>query len=70
MSGADLVRAPPGTPHLVYISVVGADRIPIASRVDRAMLGYFGSKLAAEWMVADSGVRSRRCATWAPGRAL
>ena len=31
-------------PHLVYISVVGADRIPIESRVDRAMFGYFESK--------------------------
>jgi uncharacterized protein YbjT (DUF2867 family) len=42
--------------HLVYISVVGADRIPIVSRVDRAMFGYFGSKLAAEQVVADSGL--------------
>jgi uncharacterized protein YbjT (DUF2867 family) len=42
--------------HLVYISVVGADRIPIGSRVDRAMFGYFGSKLAAERIVADSGL--------------
>src|SRR3712207_3513931 len=41
-----LVRA--GVRHLVYISVVGADRIPVASGVDRAMFGYFGSKLAAE----------------------
>jgi hypothetical protein len=31
--------------HLVYISVVGADRIPIVSGVDRAMFGWFGSKL-------------------------
>jgi len=54
----NLVRAasPAGTRHLVYISVVGADRIPIVSRVDRAMFGYFGSKLAAERIVADSGV--------------
>jgi uncharacterized protein YbjT (DUF2867 family) len=43
-----------GAAHLVYISVVGADRIPIASGVDRAMFGYFGSKLAAERIVADS----------------
>jgi uncharacterized protein YbjT (DUF2867 family) len=43
-------------PHLVYISVVGADRIPIGSRVDRAMFGYFASKLAAEKMVEDSGL--------------
>jgi uncharacterized protein YbjT (DUF2867 family) len=40
----------------VYISVVGADRIPIGSRVDRAMFGYFVSKLAAERIVADSGL--------------
>jgi uncharacterized protein YbjT (DUF2867 family) len=45
-----------GAQHLVYISVVGADRIPISSRVDRAMFGYFGSKLAAERIVADSGL--------------
>jgi uncharacterized protein YbjT (DUF2867 family) len=45
-----------GAAHLVYISVVGADRIPIVSRVDRAMFGYFGSKLAAERIVADSGL--------------
>jgi uncharacterized protein YbjT (DUF2867 family) len=45
-----------GVVHLVYISVVGADRIPIVSRVDRAMFGYFGSKLAAEQVVADSGL--------------
>jgi uncharacterized protein YbjT (DUF2867 family) len=41
-------------PHLVYISVVGAKRIPIHSRVDRAMFGYFASKLAAEKVVEDS----------------
>ena len=45
-----------GTQHLVYISVVGADRIPLSSRVDRAMFGYFRSKLAAERIVADSGL--------------
>ncbi len=54
----NLVRAAvrAGTPHLVYISVVGADRIPVVSGVDRAMFGYFGSKLAAERVVADSGL--------------
>jgi uncharacterized protein YbjT (DUF2867 family) len=54
----NLVRAASraGTAHMVYISVVGADRIPIVSRVDRAMFGYFGSKLAAERIVADSGL--------------
>jgi uncharacterized protein YbjT (DUF2867 family) len=45
-----------GAPHLVYISVVGADRIPIASAVDRTMFGYFGSKLASERVVAESGL--------------
>ena len=54
----NLVRAASraGAAHLVYISVVGADRIPIGSRVDRAMFGYFESKLAAERIVADSGL--------------
>jgi uncharacterized protein YbjT (DUF2867 family) len=43
-------------PHLVYISVVGADRIPVASRVDRSMFSYFASKLAAERIVTGSGL--------------
>jgi len=42
--------------HLVYISVVGADRIPVISAVDRAMFGYFAAKLAAERAVAGSGL--------------
>lgn len=45
-----------GVQHLVFISVVGADRIPITSALDRAMFGYYGSKLAAEEAIADSGV--------------
>ena len=45
-----------GTRHLVYISVVGADRVPVVSGVDRAMFGYFASKLGAERVVAESGV--------------
>jgi uncharacterized protein YbjT (DUF2867 family) len=51
-----LVRAASraGARHLVYISVVGADRIPVPSGIDRAMFGYFGSKLAAERAVANS----------------
>jgi uncharacterized protein YbjT (DUF2867 family) len=54
----NLVRAASraGSPHLVYISVVGADRIPLVSGVDRAMFGYFGLKLATERVVADSGL--------------
>jgi uncharacterized protein YbjT (DUF2867 family) len=53
-----LVRAATraGVRHLVYISVVGADRIPVVSGIDRAMFGYFASKLAAERIVADSGL--------------
>ena len=55
---ANLVRAAAqaGTPHLVFISVVGADRIPIVSAADRMMFGYFGYKLAAERVVAESGL--------------
>jgi uncharacterized protein YbjT (DUF2867 family) len=58
VKAVNLVRAVSGAGarHLVYISVVGADRIPVVSGVDRAMFGYFGSKLAAERVVADSGV--------------
>ena len=54
----NLVRAASGVgaQHLVYISVVGADRIPVVSRVDRVMFGYFESKRAAERIVADSGL--------------
>jgi uncharacterized protein YbjT (DUF2867 family) len=55
---ANLVRAASsvGAPHVVYISVVGADRIPVDSAVDRAMFGYFASKRAAEMIVANSGL--------------
>jgi uncharacterized protein YbjT (DUF2867 family) len=54
----NLVRAASraGVRHLVHISVVGADRIPVVSGVDRAMFGYFASKLAAERVVAESGL--------------
>jgi len=53
-----LVRAAAraGARHLVFISVVGADRVPLAGAVDRAMFGYFGSKLDAERVVAGSGL--------------
>jgi uncharacterized protein YbjT (DUF2867 family) len=55
---AHLVRAAArtGVRHLVYISVVGADRMPIISRLDRAMFGYFASKRSAERAIAESGV--------------
>lgn len=45
-----------GHPHLVFISVVGADRVPVVSAADRAMFGYFRFKLAAERVVAESGL--------------
>jgi uncharacterized protein YbjT (DUF2867 family) len=51
---AAAVRA--GAKHVVFISVVGADRIPIASALDRTMFGYFASKRAAEREIEASGV--------------
>jgi uncharacterized protein YbjT (DUF2867 family) len=53
-----LVRAAArnGSPHLVYVSVVGADRVPVVSRVDRAMFGYFASKRDGERAVEESGL--------------
>ena len=39
------VRA--GTPHLVYISIVGVDRVP---------LGYYRAKLADERLIRESGL--------------
>jgi uncharacterized protein YbjT (DUF2867 family) len=43
-------------PHLVFISVVGADRVPVTGRVDRAAFGYYASKRGAEEVVAGSGL--------------
>ncbi|WP_446218689.1 SDR family oxidoreductase [Micromonospora sp. IBHARD004] len=45
-----------GRPHLVYISIVGVDRIPISSPIDRAMFGYYESKRLTERVVTDSGL--------------
>jgi uncharacterized protein YbjT (DUF2867 family) len=55
----NLVRAAAtraGAPHLVFISVVGAERVPVESAVDRALFGYFASKRAAERVVEDAGL--------------
>ena len=54
----NLVRAASrvGAPPLVYISVVGAERIPVVSGVDRNMFGYFAGKRAAEKVVEGSGL--------------
>ncbi len=43
-------------PHLVFISVVGAERIPISGRIDRMLFGYFEMKRKAEEVVAGSGL--------------
>jgi len=55
---SNLVRAASraGTPHIVYISVVGADRVPVVSGVDRTMFGFFASKRGAERAVEESGL--------------
>jgi uncharacterized protein YbjT (DUF2867 family) len=45
-----------GVRHLVYISVVGDDRVPIKGCLDRAMFGYFAEKLAAGRIVRESGI--------------
>ena len=45
-----------GVQHLVNISVVGADRVPVKSRIDRALFGYFASKRAAERVIESSGI--------------
>src|SRR5512133_1780915 len=42
--------------HIVLISVVGADRIPQVSAIDRALFGYFGMKLATERVIEQSGI--------------
>jgi uncharacterized protein YbjT (DUF2867 family) len=53
-----LVRAAAraGVRHIVYISVVGADRVPVVSGIDRAAFGYFASKYGGERVIAESGV--------------
>lgn len=42
----NLMAVMPGNVHLVYISIVGIDRIP---------LGYYRTKLASEKLIQDSG---------------
>jgi uncharacterized protein YbjT (DUF2867 family) len=45
-----------GRPHVVYTSVVGAERMPIDGFLDRMMFGYFAMKQRAEEIVASSGL--------------
>ena len=58
LKAKNLVRsaARTGVRHLVFISVVGADRVQVVGGMDRAMFGYFSSKAAAENIVASSGL--------------
>jgi uncharacterized protein YbjT (DUF2867 family) len=53
-----LVRAASraGVRHVVNISVVGADRVPVISRIDKAMFAYFASQQAAEDAIEQSGI--------------
>src|SRR5918998_219520 len=55
-----------GAPHLVYISVVGAERIPVVSGVDRNMFGYFGSNRSTptRWRPDSSNSRSASLLVW------
>jgi uncharacterized protein YbjT (DUF2867 family) len=54
----NLVRAAhsAGVRHILNISVVGADRIPVTTGVDRAMFAYFASQLGVERVIAESGL--------------
>jgi uncharacterized protein YbjT (DUF2867 family) len=45
-----------GVNHVVYISVVGADRLPVRTALDRMMFGYFAEKRVAEQVITDSGL--------------
>jgi uncharacterized protein YbjT (DUF2867 family) len=45
-----------GRPHVVYISVVGAERVPVEGRLDRMMFSYFDMKRKTEEVVAGSGL--------------
>src|SRR5216683_2561533 len=45
-----------GVRHLVGISVVGAERIPVRSAVDRLMFAYFASQRAKEQVIEQSAL--------------
>ncbi|NNC12224.1 NAD(P)H-binding protein [Planctomonas sp. JC2975] len=45
-----------GIRHLVYISVAGADRIPVHSKTDHAMFEYFAQKREGELVIEKSGI--------------
>lgn len=58
MQAENLVRAAKraGVRHLLNISVVGADRIPVESAVDRSMFAYFKAQRNKERVIAGSGL--------------
>src|SRR5260370_10091272 len=45
-----------GVRHLVGISVVGAERVPVRRAVDRLMFAYFASQRAKEQVIEQSGL--------------
>lgn len=45
-----------GVQHIVHVSVVGADSVPVVSAVDRALFGYFASKREAEEVITHSAI--------------
>jgi len=45
-----------GVRHLVGISVVGAERVPVRSAVDRLMFAYFASQRAKEQVIEQSAL--------------
>ncbi|ADB34688.1 NmrA family protein [Kribbella flavida DSM 17836] len=47
---------PAGVRHIVNVSVVGADTLPVVSGLDRAMFGYFAAKRGAEVAIEQAGV--------------
>ncbi|MFD6355813.1 SDR family oxidoreductase [Nocardia tengchongensis] len=52
----DAINAAGLFPHLVYISVVGAERVPVESAIDRQVMAYMASKRDAELVVENSGL--------------
>lgn len=47
---------PAGVRHVVNISVVGANTVPVVSGLDRKMFGYFERKRDAELLIERSGI--------------
>ncbi|MVU80920.1 NAD(P)H-binding protein [Nocardia sp. ET3-3] len=52
----DAIEAAGEFPHLVFISVVGAERVPVESAIDRQTMAYMASKRDAELVVENSGL--------------